>query len=149
MSHPSNTSCNTCHTMPPAGHSVPLDPASYSWMPATAYTHSLLTTPSRSTTTATKLCLACHEGGSYVSQAGNKRPSTMSAANKITNSYASGHYNLSTNSLAPTDCYACHSSSSWTFSTNTHKNNIQKISGYANSTFKTQYSKSNCTTSCH
>jgi hypothetical protein len=148
MAHPTNTACNTCHTMPPAGHAIPMNAANYSWMPATSFTHSLLTTPSRSTTTPTRHCITCHENGNYVSKAVNKRPTSM-GSNAITNSSASGHYNLSTDATAPTDCYACHSSSSWSFSTSTHKSNIQKMSGYSGSTFKSQYSKGNCTTSCH
>jgi hypothetical protein len=147
LSHPTSTSCNTCHTMPTAGHSIPLNPATYSWQPATSFTHSQLATPSRSSTNPTKLCISCHESGTYVSLASNKRPNTMSGSKPVTN--ATGHYNISTNALAPTECYACHSSNSWSFSNNTHKNQIQKISGYAGSTFKSQYSKTNCTTTCH
>lgn len=147
--HPTNTSCNTCHTMPTAGHSVPMAANDFSWRPATYMDHAFLKGPAKVSGQPTKYCIGCHEASNYVSNSTNKRPSTM-GTKIVTDTYASGHYNISKDATAPTDCYGCHSTSSWSFlSTSTHQSRIKSIGGFVNTTLKTNYSKSNCTTSCH
>jgi hypothetical protein len=158
--HPTNTVCNTCHTMPTTGHTVPMAANDFSWRPATSMDHNFLKGPTVTSGQATLYCTGCHESGAdsnYVSNSNNKRPATMGST-RVTNSYASGHYNISKVTGKPTDCYGCHSTSGlWNNFVGgaTHKARMKSISGYVNTSLPplnggiNRFVKSNCTTSCH